>query len=102
MATSWTIKFTGTSGTGQGQNCIEFPLLSCTCPWCLCAYSDTIVAMGARDAFPIPARTVPYTAVPYTAYSSLQNCCHAPGRDRQWPVSTCDCSLYCSSATQHF
>ena len=24
-------------------------------------------------------------------YSSLQNCCHAPGRERQWPVSTCDC-----------
>ena len=24
-------------------------------------------------------------------YSILHNCCHAPGRDRQWPVSTCDC-----------
>ena len=23
-------------------------------------------------------------------YSSLQNSCHATGRDRQWPVSTCN------------
>ena len=25
----------------------------------------------------------------------LQNCCHAPGRDRQWPVSTCNCKTNC-------
>ena len=27
----------------------------------------------------------------YAVVSEVQNCCHAPGRDRQWPVSTCDC-----------